>query len=285
MAILVDTHTHVNFQPFLNDYRVVLQRAIDKNIGLINVGTQWESSQRSVLIADELGGDIYAAVGLHPLHLLEDVVEAQAIGESVQIIKTRAETFIPDNYKKLALSSKRVKAIGECGLDYYHGRGYAEKQNEVLRQHIELAQDLKLPVIIHCRDAATHTTDTVAAFDDLLKILNDYKNNITGTIHCYTGTPQYIPKFLELGFYIGFTGIVTFPSAKEVQASARLVPLDRLLLETDAPYLAPIPKRGKRNEPSFVEFVARHLADIKGISYTDLVKQTTKNAKDLFHIS
>lgn len=272
MAQLVDTHTHVNFQPFLDDYRAVIQRATDQAIIVTNVGTQWESSQRSVAIAEELGGLVYAAVGLHPLHLFKDITEEQTFGGKTQLIKAKAEQFDPVRYKQLAQSSPRVVAIGECGLDYYHTDGLASVQQDVLRQHINLALELDLPVIIHCRDA----------YVDLITLLNEFKGKIRGTIHCYTGTPDYVKQFLALGFYIGFTGIVTFKNAADVRASAQTVPLDRLLLETDAPYLAPVPYRGQRNEPSYVKYVADALAQLKGVSYDELAKQTTHNAVELF---
>src|SRR3989338_1819344 len=268
MAELVDTHTHVNFQPFLEDYRSVIQRATEQDIVVTNVGAKCESSQRSVAIADELGGLVYAAVGLHPLHLFKDIVEEQTFGGVTQKIRAKAEQFDPARYQALAQSSTRVVAIGECGLDYYHTDGLASVQQDVLRQHIEVAMALNLPVIIHCRDA----------FDDLLTILKDYGGKIRGTIHCYTGTPDYARQFVELGFYLGFTGIVTFPNAAAVRASAEAVPLDRLLLETDAQYLAPVPHRGQRNEPSYVRFVAVELAKLHNVSFEEIAKQTTQNA-------
>lgn len=272
MVKLVDTHTHVNFQPFLEDYQAVIDRATERGIVVTNVGTQWESSQRSVQLADQLGGLVYAAVGLHPLHLFNDVVEEQTFGGQTQRIVAKAEQFDPARYQQLAQSSPRVVAIGECGLDYYHSAGLAAVQQQVLRQHFDIAVALNLPVIIHCREA----------YDDLLTLLADYRGKIRGTIHCYTGTPDYIPKFLEFGLYIGFTGIITFTKAEPVRASAQAVPLDRLLLETDAPYLAPVPHRGKRNEPSYVWYVAEALAKLKGVSFEQLAAQTTANAFKLF---
>ncbi len=279
---LVDTHTHVNFQPFLDSYREVIQRATNSDIIVTNVGTQWESSERSVRIADELGGLVYAAVGLHPLHLFKDIVEEQKFGDTTQKIVARSEKFDPAKYKLLAQSSKRVVAIGECGLDYYHTDGLASVQQTVLRQHIELGIALDLPLIIHCRDAGIHTDDTVQAFDDLAALLSDYQGKVRGTIHCYTGTPKYIERFLKFGFYIGFTGIATFTSAKAVRASVQAVPLDRILLETDAPYLAPVPHRGQRNEPAYVRYVAEEIAKLKGESLENVAAQTTSNAFDLF---
>ena len=151
-------------------------------------------------------------------------------------------------------------------MDYYHfEREHLQdqreqliaQQSEVLHQHFDLAQELDLPVIIHCRDAAIHHSGRLQAFEDLLKLLESYNGNVRGVVHCYTGTPEYIDRFIEMGLYIGFTGIVTFPNASEVQAAVIKVPMNRLLLETDAPYLTPAPHRGKRNEPAYVQYVAQ----------------------------
>lgn len=290
---LFDTHTHVNFQPFQQDYRVVLEQALANGVWINNVGTQWESSQRSVAIADEFSEGVYASVGVHPIHLFSNIEEQQQFDGKTQTIRARAEQFDYQRYKQLAQSSKKVIAIGECGLDYLHferaqlqGRReqLIQQQVDTLKQHCDLALELNLPVVIHCRDAATHDGTTLQAFLDLLDILRPYQGKLRGVIHCYTGIPEYIPKFLELGFYIGFTGIISFSNAKEVQASLQAVPLDRILLETDAPYLAPVPKRGKRNEPAFVEHVAAAAAQLKEVTLDELAKRTTANAFELFRI-
>ncbi len=295
MAIprLFDTHTHVNFQPFQADYKAVLQRAVNEGIWLNNVGSQWESSQRSVQIAEEFTEGVYASVGVHPIHLFSDIEEQQQFGGKIQTIKARSEQFDYARYKQLVQSSRKVIAIGECGLDYLHferaqlqhkREQLIQQQVDTLKQHCALAMELDLPIVIHCRDAATHDATTSRAFLDLLDLLRLYRGKLRGVIHCYTGIPAYISKFLELGFYIGFTGIITFPTAKEVQASLQAVPLDRIVLETDAPYLAPIPMRGKRNEPSFVEHVAQVAATLKNVTFDQLAQQTTANAFELFQI-
>lgn len=292
--MLVDTHTHVNFQPYLSDYTEVINRALKNKVWIINVGTQRESSERSIQIAKEYNEGVYAAIGLHPLHLFHDVSEEQAIGHEVQRIRARAERFDGTLFRSLARSSKKVVAIGECGLDYYHFERsglqefrdeLVDLQQQTLRQHCALALELNLPVMIHCRDAAMHTQTTVQAFDDILTVLRSYQGKLRGVIHCYTGLASYIPKFLELGFYIGFTGITTFPDAEEVQAAAKATPINRLLLETDAPYLTPHPHRGKRNEPAYVRFVAEAIARLKGKDVASVEEQTTANAFELFQLS
>ncbi len=291
---LFDTHTHVNFQPFTKDYKEVLQRALDAGVLINNVGSQWESSQRSVEIAEEFEAGVWASVGVHPIHLFSNVTEEQEIEGKTQKIRARAEQFDYEKYKQLAQSSDKVIAIGECGLDYLHfersnlqhlREQLIVQQVDTLRQHIALAQELNLAVVIHCRDAEKHTDDTVQAFDDLLTLLKKYNGSVRGVVHCYTGTARYIPEFVELGLHIGYTGIVTFDNAKEVQKALQVTPLDRLVLETDAPYLTPAPHRGKRNEPAYVKHVAESVAKQLNMTIEELAEQTTKNAFELFKIS
>lgn len=296
--MLFDTHTHVNFQPFSSDWKAVIQRALDQSVIINNVGSHWESSQRSVEIAEffsTISNNVWASVGLHPIHIFEDVIEEQVIDGKTQKIKTCAETFDKQKYKTLAQSSDKVIAIGECGLDYLHfsranipddqREVLMKKQQAVLREHIELAIELDLAVIIHCRDAAVHDQSTVRAFEDLHDMLLPYRGKLRGVVHCYTGTPELAKKFLNLGLYIGFTGIITFPNAKEVQAAAKIVPLNKIVLETDAPYLTPIPFRGKRNEPSYVQYVAAGIAKLHDCSVDEVARITTHNAIELFKIS
>jgi len=282
---LFDTHTHVNFQPFQADAEAVIERARAQNIILNNVGTQWESSQRSVQLAEQYANGVWASVGLHPIHLFQDMVEQQTIGTTVQRIRTRAEQFNYQRYKQLAQSSDKVVAIGECGLDYYHGSQLRKVQYDTLEQHCALALELDLPLVIHCRNAAIHTADTMTAFHDLLVLVHKYKGQLRGVVHCYTGMPELIAQFLELGFYIGFTGIVTFPKATIVHQAVQAVPLNRLLLETDAPYLTPVPHRGQRNEPMYLRYVAEGIAKLKHETVQRVAAQTTANAVELFRLS
>ncbi len=278
--MLIDTHTHVNFSAFKDDSQNVLRRCLQNDIWVINVGSQWSTSQRAVEIAEQYQEGVYAAVGLHPIHLYEMEVDED---EDIHF-HSRAERFDYDKYKELALNSK-VVAIGEMGIDYFHlpkGENPEEvkrKQKETFLQGIELARELDKPIIVHTRP----TKGSFDAYDDEIKILEQV-GYFHGVIHSFLGSFEQAQTFLQMGFYLSFNGIVTFKNAKEVQEVASKVPLERILLETDAPYLTPVPYRGQRNEPSYVEYVARKIAELKGISFEEVAEITTNNARRLFGI-
>ncbi|HBV33452.1 TPA: hydrolase TatD [Patescibacteria group bacterium] len=277
---MIDTHCHLNFKAFKDDADEVIKRAHDAGVTrIINVGSQWDTSARGVSMAEEREG-LYAAIALHPIHLYE-----QEVDEEETHFTTRAEVFDYDKYKKLALESKKVVAIGECGLDYYHfpkGENIEEvkkKQADSFQQHIDLATELNLPLIIHCREA----------YDDLFQILNEAvkagKLPGRGVNHCFLGTREQAKKFLDLGFYLSFTGIITFKNASpELLEVVKETPLDKIMVETDAPYLAPHPYRGKRNEPAYVVEVANKIAELKEVDFKIVLDMTTKNAEYLFTI-
>lgn len=248
---------------------------------MITVGTKARTSRDAVALAEKHEG-VWAAVGLHPGHL-----HAYPLDVEEEIIP-KPEDFDATIYRELAKSPKAV-AIGECGLDYYRideksDRGEIKrKQEEVFRAHLDLADELNLPVIIHCRDAHM----------DVQTILQEYlvngKLSCRGVIHCFTGTKSEALAYLPLGFLISFTGILTFPPRKNQEETlaevVRALPLDRLMVETDAPYLAPIPFRGKQNEPIYVRYVAEKIAEIKDIFFNTVAAQTSENARKLFKIS
>ncbi|MFM8294171.1 MAG: TatD family hydrolase [Microcystaceae cyanobacterium] len=176
-----------------------------------------------------------------------------------------------------ALSDTRVVALGEMGLDFFKADNH-DWQKQVFTEQLKLAQELDKPVIIHCRDAAI-------AMRELLSQFMQERGPLRGVMHCWGGTPEETQWFLDLGFYISFSGVVTFKKAEAVQASAQCVPDDRLLIETDCPFLAPVPQRGKRNEPSYVRYVAEAIAHLRQVSLEHLAEQTTRNACDLFHLT
>lgn len=252
--MLIDSHAHIHFDDFDEGPGPVLERAKQEGVGcLINVGTDLPSSRETVRLAEQFP-EVFAVVGFHP-H------EANTV-EAGDLEEIRA---LADN--------ERVMAIGEIGLDYHYDHSPREVQRDIFRQQIQLAKELKLPIVIHCRDA----------FEDCLSILDEeqaWKGG--GVFHCYTGDPEVAKKILRKGFYISFSGIVTFKKAVELHEVARSIPRDRFLIETDAPYLAPTPYRGKRNEPAYVKQVAERLADLKQVSVEDIERITARNTKELF---
>lgn len=265
----VDVHGHINFQAFADDYRAVIQRTLEQNVWLIMPGSQLLTSKRSVEISQEFGGKgVWAAVGHHPTHALDMPWD-----------KADYDQLIREN-------RPFIKAIGETGIDYYRvpkdaseKEIYLRRQKEIFQEHLELAAEHELPLIIHCRDA----------YDDLYDMIHRFRNRLRadwpGLIHCFVGDEKTAKKFLDLGFCISFTGIITFTADSGLLQAVRDVPLDRLTVETDAPYLTPVPHRGKRNEPLYTQFVAAKVAELKGLTLEKVLQQTAQNSLTLFDLS
>ncbi len=251
--MLIDTHAHLNSQPFDGDREEVIQRAKEADVQVIlDVGTDLETSRKAVGYSEKIDG-LYAAVGIHP----HDAAKAgkQDLNEITRL-----------------LDHPKVVGLGEIGLDYHYHFSPAEIQQEIFSKQLRLAQEKNKPVIIHIREAMQ---------DGLVIIDHSGKSPWKGVFHCYGGTVEDIPLVLKKGFFISFTGVVTFHNFKNVE-KIRAVPLDRLLLETDAPFMTPVPYRGKRNEPCFLIHTAKTLADLYGIDYEELTKITSSNARMLF---
>lgn len=271
--MLTDTHSHLNFKAYDKDREEVIKRTQKEGVICIDVGTKYETSKRAIELA-ERNKNIYAAIGMHPIHIKTDLMKLK-MDEDEGGFEPLGEEYDKEKYKDLA-KSKKVVAIGEVGLDYYYRpKGTAKKekfkqrQREVFIQQLELAEELGLPVIIHCR----------VAYNDIYDILKDRK--LRGVVHCFVGTPEEAQKLVDLGFYIGITGIIFKLDLDEV---VKKIPLDKLLIETDGPYLAP-PKAGvERNEPIFVKYVAERIAELKNITFDEVAQKTTENAKKLFKI-
>ena len=315
MPKLIDIHAHINFRDFREDGDEVIKRALEKDVWLINVGSQYSTSQRAIEYAEKYKRGVYAAVGLHPIHLIEQSYETEVAGKKTKIT-TRAEEFDVEKYRELALNQK-VVAIGEIGLDYYwisdewlkenpapEGRGSLneiERQKDIFKKQLQLAYELKKPVIIHCRDPKPNSargfrianlairkpsTRGRSAHQDVIEILEEFLKDKTdfkgGTIHCFSGNWQDAQKYFQLGFHISFTGLITF--VHNWDDIIKKAPLEKLMAETDCPYMTPAPFRGKRNEPIYVEFVVRRIAELKGISFEEAAKATTENALKLFNI-
>ena len=275
--MLIDIHTHVNFKAFEHDGHEAIKRALDANIGMILVGSQNSTSARSVEYATQYPDKpVFAAVGLHPIHLESLQVDEEELGVEGLGFTTRAEEFDYDYYKELAQNEK-VVAIGEVGLDYYHTLSeYAQiKQQEVFRRQIELALETKKALMVHCRKA----------HDDCIAILKEYyplKKDFVGDIHFFEGTLEQAKEYFALGFSVSFTGVITFKNALRHQELVKNLPLERILLETDAPYITPEPHRGTRNEPLYVRLVAQKVAELKVISLEEVERITTDTAKKVF---
>jgi TatD DNase family protein len=253
---LIDSHCHLIFENFEKDLEDVVIRFRSRGVKkLVHACCELKEIPKLKQISHEFN-EIYYSVGLHPL-------EAKQWQPSSQNVLRRS-----------AQEDKKVVAIGELGLDFFKNENKTEQIDALIPQ-MELAYDLKLPVIIHCRDAA----------NEMIEICNDLYNNgkcPKGVLHCWTGNPKEMKQFLDLGFYISFSGIVTFPKAYAIHDCAKIVPNDKYLIETDAPFLAPVPLRGKRNEPAFVENVAKYMANLRSTDLTTIARESSKNAEDLF---
>ncbi len=257
--MLIDTHCHLSFPEFDSDRNDVIDRAAGSDVGaMIDVGSSIEGSRRSAALAGK-NDTIYAAIGVHP-H------EAASVTDEV----------ISD-FRELA-KNKKVIAIGEVGLDYYkHPRNdeFKEIQASAFKKFIRLAGELDLPLIIHSREAA----------DETIRMLKEEKKaNFRGVIHCFSGDKKFLQECLYFGLYVSFTCNITFKNAQTLRDVAREVPVERLLLETDAPFLAPQELRGKRNEPSYLRYLVKEWALITGLSENDIGRITTHNANELFKL-
>ena len=273
-----DAHSHAHFAAFKEDYKEVIQRALDAGVWMMNVGTQKDTSARGIEVAHEYKEGVYAAVGLHPVHTDRSYHDEKELGggEAAHAFVSRGEVFDFDYYKKLAEDPK-VLAIGECGLDYYRMDEDADKevkikkQKDALVEQIRLAHEVNKPLMIHCRKASFDIVDIFSAHRDLLSSDNP------GVIHFYTDDINDAKKLLDLGFSFSLGGVITF--ARDYDEMVRMLPIDRILTETDAPYVAPAPYRGKRNEPAYVIEAAKKLAEIRGVDARAMAEQIVANTR------
>lgn len=277
--MLIDTHSHINFNAYRNDSDDVIRRALDNDTWIVNVGSQFSTSKRAVDIAEKYDNGVFAVVGLHPIHLFESYVDEDEIQ-----FESRVEEFDHEKYKELA-KSKKVVGIGEVGLDYFHIKNISgitqgkinnikQKQKDVFVKQFKLAGELGLPVVIHCRDA----------HDDLIELIKELRIHYPrtkGVIHCFDGDYDTAKKYFELGLMISFTGIITFASGFDW---IKDIPRNKFMIETDCPYLSPPPHRGERNEPVYVKYIAKRISEIMSVEEGVIEKTTTKNAKKFFNI-
>ncbi len=255
--MLVDTHTHIDGEEFAADRAEVIARASENGVTrMINMGDDMQSSARSVALTDDFSS-VFAGVGVHPeeaFHLT-----------NVELDRLAAWASRP-----------KVVAIGEIGLDYYWEKDPERRrlQQEIFIQQLDLARQLHLPVCIHDRDA----------HGDTLAILKREGRGIRGVLHCYSGSWEMARELLKMDWYLGVDGPLTFKNAAKLPEIIRQMPLERLLVETDCPYMAPVPMRGKRNEPSFVRYVAKRAAEVRGEQFEVLAAATTRNAEELYGV-
>jgi len=260
-----DIHTHVSFAAYDNDRDEVMERAKEVGVAMINVGTGRDTSRSAVELAEKYPEQAYATVGLHPIHTEPSYHDTK----EMLINNPEGELFNPDYYRELAQSEK-VVAIGECGLDYFRlDESSKKKQFEAFEAQIALANELGKPLMLHIRNAYRDAYD-------LLK-----KNaNVKGNVHFFAGTWEEAQWFLDSGFTVSFTGVITF--ARDYDETIKNAPLEQILSETDAPYVAPVPYRGKRNEPAYVSEVVKKIAEIRGKAFEKVRETLVENARRMF---
>ena len=252
---MIDSHCHLDHEPLFSDLSNIIKRS--KNVGikkLLTISTSLESFERikDIINKDEM---IYGTIGVHPHETNENIVNSDLIIKNFN-----------DNSK--------VIGIGETGLDFYYNNSDKDKQIKSFIEHIKASITTNAPLIIHSRSAE----------EDTFRILNSYKKkNLKILMHCFTGSKIFAEKLLDLDSYFSASGIITFKNSIELQDTFKYLPLDKILIETDSPFLAPVPNRGKKNEPSFIDFTAQKLADLKNISKSQLIKITTDNFNKLFN--
>ena len=251
---MIDSHCHLDHEPLLSDLNNVIKRSKDVGIKkLLTISTSYKSFERikKIIKEDEM---IYGTIGIHPHETTQNKITSDII----------VKNFI-DNPK--------IIGIGETGLDFYYENSDKDDQITSFKEHIEASIKTNSPLIIHSREAE----------DETFNILNEYKNqNLKILMHCFTGSKNFAKKLLSLNAFFSASGIITFKNSLELQETFKILPIDKILIETDSPFLAPVPNRGKKNEPSFIDFTAQKLADIKNISKSDLVNFTTDNFNKLF---
>lgn len=267
LSSLIDSHCHLDFPQFGEDRNEVIQRAAEAGVAVllsIGIGAGPPVLDAGLKIAalapphpDAPWPVIYTSVGVHPHEAKQaadaDFAELERLGSHVKVL-----------------------AIGEIGLDFHYDNSPRDVQNDVFVRQMDIAQRLRKPIVIHCRDAWPECIDLLRT--------HWLPRGLGGILHCFSGDAEIARQGLDMGFLISFAGNVTFPKAEDLRQAAKIVPADRLLIETDSPYLAPVPHRGRRNEPAFVAAVAQRLAEVRGVPVEDLARQTSENFRRLFHL-
>ena len=251
---MIDSHCHLDHEPMFSDLRNVINRSKENGLEKILSICTTNDSFKKILEIVKFDPIIYGTFGIHPHETDKNKTTKNEIIKNVN-------------------SNKKIIAIGESGLDFYYNHSSKDQQISSFKSHIEASIELNIPIIVHSRNAEKETFD----------ILNEYKNhNPKILMHCFTGSKEFSLKLLSLNSYFSASGIITFKNSVDLQETFKLLPLDKILIETDSPFLAPVPKRGKKNEPSFIDFTATKLAEIKNVSKSELIKITTENFNRLF---
>jgi len=287
MPKYIDIHAHTNFKAFDEDRDAVIQRAQDGDTWVINIGTQFDTSKKAVEMTNDYKEGVYATIGLHPIHTGASYHDHEELGEEGKEFTSRGEIFDKEKYKELAKLGK-VVGIGECGLDYYHmEEDTIEKQKVAFILQIELANELDVPLMLHVRNNGEDKTRN--AYFDVYELIKKYskREGIKGVSHFFAGSVEDMKRFIELGIYISFAGPITYKPKPEICdyiAVIKETPLNMILADTDSPYVAPVPHRGERNEPIFVQDIVKKIAEIKGLGEEEVAKAIFSNAKKLFNL-
>lgn len=275
----IDIHSHVNFKAFDEDRDVVIKRALENDTWVINVGTQIDTSRKAVEIAHQYDEGVYAIIGLHPIHTGASFHDEKELGEGGLEFTSRGEVFDKEKYLEL-LRDPKVVAIGECGLDYFRcTEETIEKQKQAFIGQIEIANEVGKPLMLHIRNNPEDKTRD--AYVDALDILKRHAK-VKGDVHFFAGNIDHAKAFVDFGFTLSFTGVVTF--THDYDEVIKATPIDMIMTETDSPYVTPAPYRGKRNEPAYVKEITKKIAEIKGLNEIEVGQIIINNAKRVFGI-
>ncbi len=275
--MIFDSHCHPQFPQYESDREEMIKRALNEGVFMICIGTDLKTSKEALELAYKYE-KVWATVGLHPTAIPQRIASDSA--EPSTSNDNLNEKFEAEIYQEL-LSKEKVVGFGEIGLDYYRTEKPEDQsfQKQRFEEQLDLAKKINKPVVIHCRDPLRPRSEA-SAHSDMIQILKSGDRGLRGVIHSFTGTLEEAKQYLDLGFYLAFNGIITFTD--QYDEIVKYTPLEKILLETDAPYLTPLPFRGKRNEPLYVKYVAERIAQIKKISYDEAAKQTFENTQKLF---
>ena len=284
MPKYIDIHAHINFKIFGEEKDQVISRALEADTWIINVGTQIDTSKDAIDLAHKYTEGVYAIIGLHPIHTCASHHDEQELGEGNKEFTSRGEIFDKEIYREL-LKDPKVIGIGECGLDYYHlDSDSIEKQKKAFIEQVELASEIDKPLMLHIRNNPKDSSHN--AYFDVCEILKKYPK-ARGVSHFFAGSVEDMQRLVRLGFYISFAGPITYKINLKICDYQKMIeetPLDRILTDTDSPYVAPVPYRGKRNEPVYVREIVKKIAEIKGLSEEKVAQAIVLNAKRLFDI-